>query len=417
MSESPTRSAWETDASQHTPSKRQRREAAAATPATPASPPSLRQRGVSLARVAADVGSLAAATSRHPRFASAELYGPLLGAADAGAAGAPWLELAAAPRPGGDRVTWLCVDVEMCERRSDGARFPLAVCAVALTWEAAAGGVAAAARTVVEGLVDPDCGEALGWRSPDYGDRLAWKDEVHGLAWADHVAAPALLGLGDVQRALAAAWDDTTFLVGHKLSADLRALRVRGDALRRRSIDTVLLHWAPRAAAPGLRALLADVPEGGAARAAAGLGARAEGPAHDAGADVAATLVVALHDLLRCAAGLDAGPSFAPRAAAAPRRPRATVDAPARLVGRVIGKRGAALAALRGAHPAVDVDVDSDAAAGGGSRVVVAGDDPAAVAACLDALAARVPDLAAAAGAAKRDFLAKHAPPGDRGAA
>ena len=40
-----------------------------------------------------------------------------------------------------------------------------------------------------------------------------------------------------------------------------------------------------------------------------------------------------------------------------------------------------------------------------------------AVAACLDALAARVPDLAAAAGAAKRDFLAKHAPPGDRGAA
>ena len=207
MSESPTRCAWETDASQHTPSKRQRREAAAATPATPAAASPLRQRGVSLARVAADVGSLAAATSRHPRFASAELYGPLLGAADAGAAGAPWLELAAAPRPGGDRVTWLCVDVEMCERRSDGARFPLAVCAVALTWEAAAGGVAAAARTVVEGRVDPDCGEALGWRSPDYGDRLAWKDEVHGLAWADHVAAPALLALGDVQRALAAAWD------------------------------------------------------------------------------------------------------------------------------------------------------------------------------------------------------------------
>ncbi|KAH8068651.1 hypothetical protein JL721_6510 [Aureococcus anophagefferens] len=55
MSESPTRCAWETDASQHTPSKRQRREAAAATPATPAAPPSLRQRGVSLARVAADL--------------------------------------------------------------------------------------------------------------------------------------------------------------------------------------------------------------------------------------------------------------------------------------------------------------------------------------------------------------------------
>ncbi|KAK7237888.1 hypothetical protein SO694_00022338 [Aureococcus anophagefferens] len=201
MSESPTRCAWETDASQHTPSKRQRREAAAATPATPAAPPSLRQRGVSLARVAADVGSLAAATSRHPRFASAELYGPLLGAADAGARRAVARASPRRQRRGRRPRPRLCVDVEMCERRSDGARFPLAVCAVALTWEAAAGGVARRADRR-RGPRRPGLREALGWRSPDYGDRLAWKGEVHGLAWADHVAAPALLGLGDVQRAL-----------------------------------------------------------------------------------------------------------------------------------------------------------------------------------------------------------------------
>ncbi|KAH8064347.1 protein N-acetylglucosaminyltransferase [Aureococcus anophagefferens] len=290
----------------HTPSKRQRREAAAATPATPAAPPSLRQRGVSLARVAADVGSLAAATSRHPRFASAELYGPLLGAADAGAAGAV-ARAAAAPRR-----------------------------------------------------------EAT---------------------------------------ALAAAWDDTTFLVGHKLSADLRALRVRGGALRRRSIDTVLLHWAPRAA--GLRAP-ADVPRA-AARAAGSARAPRPGPRRGRRRRRDARRRPPRPPALR------GGPRRGPRSRC--RRPRggpAAVDAPARLVGRVIGKRGAALAALRGAHPAVDVDVDST---GGGRRQPRRRRRRRPGGRRRVPRRARRPRPGLTPPRGREARLAKHAPPGDRGAA
>ena len=403
-------------ADEGTPSKRQRTEgeasSAAATPATPGDASSFslplvfRHKGVSLARLAADVGSLAAATSRHPRFASSELYGSLLESPASEDWGA-WLVLEAAPRSGGERVTWLAMDVEMCERRSDGARFPVSVCVKSIAWVGSGSGVAATQRTVIEGLVDP--GDEVDWRGADADRRLDWKDEIHGLTRAAHAAAPRLYGVGEVQAAIAKEVDDLTFLVGHKLCGDLKALRIRGAPLRRRAVDTMLLHWGPRMGAPGLRALLAAVPDAG------DLGGFQAG-SHDAGDDVNATVRVALHDLARCGDGLDVGPAFAPRhAQAVDDRPRSHFEIPEALVGRLIGKKGAVLAALRAAAPAVDVDVASAAHPLKPTRLVkLRAADPAAIAHCLDQIKARVPNLARITDEAKRELaeaVLGHAPP------
>ena len=74
-----------------------------------------RHRVAPIARLAADVGAMAAATARHGKFMASELYGPLVAMEPAEG----WARLDSKPPSGGEAVTWLCLDVEMCERRRD----------------------------------------------------------------------------------------------------------------------------------------------------------------------------------------------------------------------------------------------------------------------------------------------------------
>ena len=75
-------------------------------------------------------------------------------------------------------------------------------------------------------------------------------------------------------------------------------------------------------------------------------------------------------------------------------------------VGRVIGKKGATLAAIRAAAPDVDVDVASKGHDTKPTRLVnLRAADPASIALCLDTIKTRVPDLAPITDAAKVDLL------------
>jgi hypothetical protein len=151
-----TDSAPTMDASDLTPSKR-RRTAESPTPATAQQPYVLPLRGTSIARLAADVGAMAAATARHGKFMASELYGPLVAMEQSEG----WARLDSKPPSGGDAVTWLCLDVEMCERRRDGERFPVSACVTRTRWEAAIDGVRASQETLFNDKINP--GDDLHW--------------------------------------------------------------------------------------------------------------------------------------------------------------------------------------------------------------------------------------------------------------
>ena len=385
-----TDSAPTMDAADLTPSKR-RRTAESPTPATSQQSYVLPLRGTSLARLACDVGAMAAATARHGKFMASELYGPLVAMEPAEG----WARLDSKPMSGGEAVTWLCLDVEMCERRRDGERFPVSACVTRTRWEASIDGVRASQETLFDDKINP--GEELHWWDDHQAQLIDWKDSVHGLSRQAHVAARgSLASVQDVQRIILSRFDDTCFLVGHKLCSDLRVLKIHGAALRRRSIDTMLLHWGPRASAPGVRQLLkqVDAPQ-------------SVGEAHDAAADVAATVAVAFFDVKRLTQGLEIGPAFAPAPLlAADDRQKCRVEIPERMVGRVIGKKGATLAKIREACPQVFVEVASKQHALKDTRLVTLRAQASAdIARCLDAIAAKVPDLQPVTDAAKTDLL------------
>lgn len=379
-----------TKAPELTPSKR-RRTSSSPTPATTQAACVLPLRGTSLARFAADVGALAAATARHGKFMAAELYGPLVTPEHVGG----WARLDAHPPSGGEAVTWLALDVEMCERRKDGVRFPVSACVTRTRWEASPDGVRAAQETLFDGLINP--GDELNWWDDHQAQLLDWKDSIHGLKRSAHVAARKdLASIQDVQRLIVSRFDDTSFLVGHKLCADLQVLKIKGLCLKRRTIDTMLLHWGPRASAPGVRALLAEIDDN-----------QVAGKAHDAAADVAATIAVAFFDVKRLTQGLDIGPAFAPAPLlAADDRQKCRVEIPERMVGRIIGKRGATLAKIRESCPQVFIEVASKQHELKDTRLVTMRAQASAdIARCLDFIAAKVPDLQPVTDVAKTDLL------------
>ena len=152
------------DASDLTPSKRRRTAESSPTPATSQQPYVLPLRGTSLARLACDVGAMAAATARHGKFMASELYGPLVAMEPSEG----WARLDSKPPSGGEAVTWLCLDVEMCERRRDGERFPVSACVTRTRWESSVDGVRASQETLFNDKINP-------------GDELHW--------WDDHQVA------------------------------------------------------------------------------------------------------------------------------------------------------------------------------------------------------------------------------------
>ena len=88
------------------------------------------QLGLLAASATAAVATMAAATARHGKFMASELYGPLVAMEQAEG----WARLDSKPMSGGEAVTWLCLDVEMCERRRDGERFPVSACVTRTRW-------------------------------------------------------------------------------------------------------------------------------------------------------------------------------------------------------------------------------------------------------------------------------------------
>ena len=104
---------------------------------------------------------------------------------------------------------------------------------------------------------------------------------------------------------------------------------------------------------------------------------------------------------------MEIGPAFAPAPLlAADDRQKCRVEIPERMVGRVIGKKGATLAKIREACPQVFVEVASKQHALKDTRLVTLRAQASAdIARCLDAIAAKVPDLQPVTDAAKTDLL------------
>ncbi|KAJ1454143.1 hypothetical protein M885DRAFT_618385 [Pelagophyceae sp. CCMP2097] len=379
------------------PPKRKRREE---TPTTPDA--RKRKHDWAPARVALEVGALAATTARHMKFANAEQYGPLLGPAPAG----DWLVLEEAPRRA-LQATLIGIDVEMCERRSDKKRFPLSAAIVACRFEESRGGFVE--EVLFEGLLEP--GEELKWW--ENKEAFEWKDEIHGLSREAHALKRLngeLTTLKAVQEVVRRHWDDMTFLVGHKLSADLAVLKVRGPVLRRRCVDTMLLHMAPAGSAPSLDSLAPAAMK------------RDPRHHHNATDDAVATLRVVQMDLANAldslsaplapgrnapqptaAAAGDSTPdaSNAPKgggampAKAAAKNTTAVVDVPEKLVGKLIGKKGANFEKLRALCSPAGLQLSSQSEMAGAPRTLsLRALTVEGVSAALTALEKAAPDLA-----------------------
>ena len=195
-----------------------------------------------------EVGGLAAKTTGC--FKTASLLTDTLPAEEAAAG---WLRLEAqAPA---EQVTFLAMDVEMVERRSDKLRLPIRV---ALVQCELAPGEEPSTSIVFDGFVDPSVVDAS-WAS---GDAEAWdyKEAITGYSHADLVEAHTsgrMTPLRDVQRLIARALHGAAFAVGHNLQSDLRCLRVHGACLGRRMIDTQFVYRKADGASPSLKALVA----------------------------------------------------------------------------------------------------------------------------------------------------------------
>lgn len=342
-------------------------------------------------RLCTELGALAATTARHPKFASSAFYASLLTPSDD--TSLEWLTLESTPRRG-MRPKLLAMDVEMCERLSDGAQLPVSAALVAIV-------PGIGERVIFQGLIDPGLSAQ---------DEVAWKTEIHGIGpdtLSRAKAAGRLFSVGDVQALLAHEWDDLTFLVGHGLSGDLKVLKTRGPALRRRTIDTVLLHWTPGQGAPGLASLTG------------------EQTMHDALSDARAAAKVVLDDIQQLLSTLQAPANRAtkpPVCSPAPLKdknnsrnsdskvPTTTMKdqflhrhvffVPERLVGRVIGKKGASLEAIKRANPDCCVDLaPKGAEASSKRRLCLRSNSQKALKHCLDTILAHVPDLHAERGA------------------
>lgn len=337
-------------------------------------------------RLCTELGALAATTARHPKFASSALYASLLTPSDDDTS-LEWLTLESIPRRG-MRPKLLAMDVEMCERLSDGAQLPVSAALIAIV-------PGVGERVIFQGLIDP--GLSL-------HDEVAWKTEIHGIGpetLSKAQAAGRLFSVGDVQALLAHEWDDLTFLVGHGLSGDLKVMKTRGPALRRRVIDTVLLHWSPGQGAPGLASLTG------------------EKTMHDALSDARAAAKVVLDDIQELLSTLQVPANRATKAAAsssshatAPLKDKNTdststtattkdayfhrhvIFVPERQVGRVIGKKGATLDAIKRANPDCCVELaPKGAEASSKRRLTLRSNSQKALKRCLDTILAHVPDL------------------------
>lgn len=316
-------------------------------------------------RIGAELGSLAATTARHPKFASSAMYGPLLSSNLSDEE--DWLTLNDAPRRK-SRVKLISIDCEMCERISDGVQLPISAAMVAI-------GPGAPERVIFHGLIDP--------LTPK--DKVFWKTEIHGISaeTIDEAKESGRLFSGaDLHAILVREWDDLTFLVGHSLSVDLKVLKIRGGALHRRVIDTMLVHWS--LGAPSLAALTGVT-------------------THDALEDARAAASVVLSDIgvlikMLAAPAYRANRTQRQTSALVPGDIRQTcavfIFVPEFMVGRVIGKKGATLDAIRESNLCCTVDVAAKGAVASSKRkVTVRADSTSAVARCLAILVSHVPEL------------------------
>lgn len=319
-------------------------------------------------RIGAELGALAATTARHPKFASSAMYGPLLSINSVDENG--WLTLDDAPSRK-SRVKLISIDCEMCERISDGVQLPISAAMVAVM-------PGAPERVIFHGLIDP--------QTPQ--DEVLWKTEIHGIS-ADTIdeakTSGRLFSVLDLHAILVPEWDDLTFLVGHSLSVDLKVLKIRGAALHRRVIDTMLVHWS--LGAPSLAAL-------------------AGATKHNALEDARAAASVVLTDIGVLIQTL-AAPAY--RGNRTQRHTSAllhgdsrqtcavSIFVPESTVGRVIGKKGATLDAIRKINPGCTVDVAAKGAVVSRKRkVTLRADSTSSVARCLEVLVSHVPELKAA---------------------
>jgi len=286
-------------------------------------------------RLCVELGCLAATTARHPKFASKELYGPLLRDDFEG------LRLSAQPRRG-SRAKVLSidvemVDVEMVDEDSRGRRRQLPVSAAVVRGDTG--------EVVYSSFLAP-CDD---WEARD--DDLDWKTDIHGISATTLREASNRGELGtirDVQRVIEAEWDDLTFLCGHRLSGDLKVLQIGGTALARRVVDTMLLRW--NRGAPSLKSLVA------------GTGNKKNllpGRDHDATADAQKAAAVLDDDLDALLASLaePAARGGGKGCAASSSQSTVTVMIPEPHVGRLIGKAGATLHAIKARCADVTLDL------------------------------------------------------------
>lgn len=263
-----------------------------------------------------------------------------------------WLRLQAAPAA--EHATLLALDVEMIERRKERLRVP--VSAALVKCELRPGDDAPATVVLFSGFVDPSAIDPS-WAG---GDAAAWdyKESITGHTHAQLLEARdagRMMPLRELQRTVAAALHGATFVVGHNISADLHCLQMHGACLRRRVIDTQhLFRQAERDKMPALRTLVAAM----LAEEAAG-GSKwhsFQSGSHEPLLDAEAPLQLVLRELRLLTAQPDrpvgrwsGGPadSAATAAAAVVTAISRSFRVPEGEVGKIIGKAGATIKALR----------------------------------------------------------------------
>jgi uncharacterized protein (DUF1810 family) len=157
----------------------------------------------------------------------------------------------------------LALDAEMIERRADGQRLP--VRAALIMCDLPVGRTTAVSKRVLYcGLLDPSVFD------PNWLDGPVAYDYKEQWVGADHAALSAAHQRGEMmpaiefQRIVQAHFHHATYLVGHAIHSDLKTLRLHGDSLADRLIDTQALYLLPGERHARLRALVRAIlpPEG-----------------------------------------------------------------------------------------------------------------------------------------------------------
>lgn len=296
--------------------------------------------------LACDLGALADRTASDTNFAQ-QLVELL---ADPGCSPETWHVCRASSEVAPTSCRLLAIDVEMIERRSDAVRLPISASVVLRDLDSDD----RTERVVFDGLLDPSIVDPS-WSDADSSAAFDFKEKITGVDRAALLAAReagTLTPLRQLQALISDTLHECTFLVGHNLPSDLKALRLRPNAIRRRLLDTQALYPTEVGGKARLKALVKAFLWPIDAERWAGFQETSHAPADDA----SAALLLVARELQLCGANptrplCAEDASGRPRAAAEP-----MVETRWRVaeehIGRLLGKQGATINQLREASGA-----------------------------------------------------------------